>query len=219
MEGVTTMSYPVSFSVTRPERYSRAQLGLRVVLFLLIGVLGFSLGALFLALYLALPAFAAIALSGDRSGLGDLGDLGGRSVERDASPIARLLRWIMAMYAYFALLTDRFPISEPERDVHLEIRQGGVPTVSSALLRIIYGIPSLVVLALLLCVAAVAWLVAFVLVLAGQHYGRGLFAFQSGVLRWMARLLAYEASLVDEYPPFSLAEAPRAATAPLASQP
>lgn len=200
------MSYPVSFSVTRPERWSRAQLGLRVVLFLIIGILGFSLGALFMMLYLALPAFAAITLSSEPSE---------RFLERDAPRIAKVLRWIMSAYAYFALLTDRFPTSEPHPDVQLEIRCDARPTPSSALLRIIYGLPHVLLLGFVLCLAAVAWMVAFVLVLVRQRYGRGLFDFQVGVLRWMARLLAYEASLVEPYPPFSLAEAAPAPAAPV----
>jgi hypothetical protein len=30
-----------------------------------------------------------------------------------------------------------------------------------------------------------------------------ILSFQRGVLRWQARLVAYHASLVEEYPPFS----------------
>jgi uncharacterized protein DUF4389 len=192
------MSYPVTFDVVRPERWSRAQLALRLVLFVVIGMLGFSLGALFLLLYIGLPAFAALSLSNE-SAEGFL--------EHDAPAVVKVLRWVMAIYAYFGLLTDRPPTIEPERDVHLEAHPEGHPTVASALLRILYGLPSAIVLSIVMWVAALAWLIAFVLVLVHRRYGRWLFEFQTGVLRWMARLLLYQASLVAPYPPFSLSEA------------
>src|SRR5215467_7325951 len=113
-------SYPLHFDVIHSGRYSRAQLALRVLLFLIIGMLGFSLGALFLVLYLALPAFAAIQLS--EAGPDDY-------IKSDAPRIARVLRWVMAVYAYFALLTDRLPTREPDGAIELEIHAGGHPTV------------------------------------------------------------------------------------------
>ena len=202
-------AYPVRFNIEAPQRYSRAQLALRVVLFVLIGMLGFSLGALFLILYIALPAFAAIALSNGSSV---------RFLEAEAPRITRVLRWLIAIYAYFALVTDRLPTAEPDGNIQIEIQPGGHPTVSSALLRILYGVPSGLVLAVLVWFAAVAWLIAFLLVLIRERYGRGLCEFQTGILRWMARLLAYQASIVDPYPPFALGEA--AAPPPLhASRP
>ena len=191
-------AYPVRLDIVGPDRYSRAQLALRVVLFVLIGMVGCSLGALFLVLYLALPAFAAIALSNGSSE---------RFQEVEAPRIVRFLRWIIAIYAYFALVTDQFPTSEPDGNIHLAIQPGGHPTISSALLRVFYGLPSVLVLAILLWLAAIAWLFAFLLVLIRGRYGRGLYEFQTGILRWMARLLAYQASIVQPYPPFSLGEA------------
>jgi hypothetical protein len=191
------MSYPLSFDVTQPERYSRAQLALRIVLFVLIGMVGCTLGALFIVLYLGLPAFAAIVLSGDPPE---------RFFERDAPRLTRFLRWVMAIYAYFALLTDRLPTSEPDGNIHLELQPSGHPTVGSALLRIFYSIPSAFVLMLLLWVAGIAWIIAFVLILVRRRYGHWLFEFQTGVLRWMVRLFVYQASLVEPYPPFSLSE-------------
>ena len=197
--------YPVHFDVTYPADFSRVQLALRVLLFVIIGMLGFSLGALFLVLYLALPAFAAIQLSEVSQG---------EYLERDAPRIARVLRWVMAVYAYFALLTDRLPTREPDGAIELEIHAGGQPTVGSALLRILSAIPNALVLAIVLWFAAIAWIVAFLLVLVRERYGHWLFDFQTGVLRWMVRLLAYQASIVEPYPPFSLGEAAPPAAVP-----
>jgi hypothetical protein len=198
-EAAMATSYPVTFDVTPPERYSRAQLALRVALFIVLGMLGLSLGALFLVLYIGLPVFTAVMLSSESSE---------QFLERVAPQLARVLRWVMAIYAYFALLDDRLPVAEPDGFIHLEIQTGGHPTVSSALLRILYGIPSLLVLLLLLWIAAIVWVIAFVLILVRERYPRSLFELQKGVQRWMVRLLAYQASIVEPYPPFSLGETP-----------
>ena len=88
--------------------------------------------------------------------------------------------------------------------MRLEIRTGGSPTVGSALLRIIFGIPSAIVLGLLGIVFAVTWIIAAIMVLAQKNYPDGLFDFHRGVIRWQARLLGYQASLVEPYPPFAV---------------
>ena len=199
--------YPLHFDVKYSERFSRVQLALRIVLFVIIGLLGFSLGALFLVLYLALPAFAAINLSEEPPQ---------EYLEQDGPRIARVLRWVMAVYAYFALLDDRPPTREPDGQLELEIHFGGRPTPATALLRILFGIPSALVLTVVMFFASIAWVIAFVLVLVRERYGHGLFEFQTGVLRWMVRLLAYQASIVEPYPPFSLGEAAPPAAVPSA---
>jgi hypothetical protein len=193
-------TYPVGFDVKRPELYSRAQLALRIVLFIIIGMLGLSLGALFGLLYLGLPAYAAVRLSNDSAE---------RFLENERERIEQFLRRVMAFYAYFALLLDRPPPFDPDGSIYLEVEPTGRPTVSSALLRILFGIPSALVLGILVGLAGLAWLIAFILILVHRRYGNGLFEFQKGVLGWTARLLAYQASLVDAYPPFSLGEAGR----------
>jgi len=82
--------------------------------------------------------------------------------------------------------------------------RSGSPTVGSALLRILYAIPSLIVLAMLAFVGAIVWVIAVVLVLANESYPDSLWRFLLGLVRWEAWLLAYLASLVDRYPPFTL---------------
>jgi hypothetical protein len=72
-------------------------------------------------------------------------------------------------------------------------------------MRIVYAIPSLIVLAFLTCVGAIVWTIAVVLVLVSGSYPEGLWRFQLGLVRWMAWVFAYLASLVDRYPPFTLA--------------
>ncbi len=118
------------------------------------------------------------------------------------------LRWLIAFYAYLAFLTDRFPSERPEEIVRFEVKTEGTPTVGSALLRLIYSIPSAFVLAIIGIASAVIWLIAAVMILIQERYPEGLYNFQCGVLRWEARLLGYHASLVDRYPPFSIDTGP-----------
>jgi hypothetical protein len=52
------------------------------------------------------------------------------------------------------------------------------------------------------------WLIAAVSILFTEKYFDSLFRFQLGVMRVQARLFAYHASLVEEYPRFALAGEP-----------
>jgi hypothetical protein len=101
-------------------------------------------------------------------------------------------------------------VSSTDTEIQLEVHPTGRPTVASALLRILYGIPSAFVLAIVAWFAAIAWLMAFVVILVQKRHPRALVGFQIGLLRWTVRLLAYQASLVEQYPPFSLGEPPAA---------
>ncbi len=76
--------------------------------------------------------------------------------------------------------------------------------MGSALLRILYAIPSLIVLAILAFVGAIVWVIAVVYVLVNESYPDSLWRFLHGIVRWEACLFAYLASLVDRYPPFTL---------------
>ncbi len=91
------------------------------------------------------------------------------------------------------------------KPMRLEILPAGSPTVGTALLRIVKAIPSALVLGLLGIVSSLVWLIAAISILFNPER---LWNFQSGVVRWEARLLAYLASLVDAYPPFSFDTGP-----------
>lgn len=109
----------------------------------------------------------------------------------------------MMFYAYMALATDKLQTEDPEDVVKLNVTPAGSPTVGNALVRIILAIPHAIVLGLVGIVFFFVWLIAAVSILLNGTYPEWASDFIRGYLRWNARLLAYMASLVDEYPPFS----------------
>ena len=184
------MSSPVTLEVERPPVFQRAQVFLRVALLVVIGWIGHPFGLL----WLGLPIVAAILVS--QKG-------GQRYLDENGPTVTRVLNWILDLVAYLALLTDELP-GRGEHPARLQIERSGTPTVGSALLRIVYAVPSLIVLAILGFVGAIVWVVALVSVVVGESYPESLWRFLLGLVRWEARLLAYLASLVDRYPPFTL---------------
>ena len=187
--------YPVRFDVARPGRFERAQVVLRVLLLVGLWLLGGSLGWILLALYLALPLYAGVSVSGKG---------GARFLADDGPRLTAVIRWVVSLFAYLGLVTDRFPTGDTEELVHLDIERQGEPTVGSALLRLLTSIPSWFVLAILSIAFWLVWIVAAVWVLFKEAYPAGLYRFERAIIRWLARLLGYHASLVEEYPPFSV---------------
>jgi len=169
----------------------RIQVLIRLVLLLALGAIGCS--SLYWFLYLALPAIAALLISQ-------------KGVERyfaeDAPGIARVLRWLAAAYAYLWLLTDAFPTSEAGAPVELEVETGGTPTVTSALLRLLYSVPAVLLLAVLSLAAAFLWLVGAVAILVRQRIPAAIADFLALTLCYQFRLIAYHLSLVERYPSF-----------------
>ena len=182
---------PVSFEIERPAAFKREHVFLRVAVLIVVGWVGHPWGLL----WLGLPVVAAILIS--QKG-------GQRYLDENGPAITRVLNWILDLAAYLALLTDELP-GGGRHAVRFRVERSGSPTVGSVLLRILWAIPSLIVLAILSFVGALVWLVAAVSVLGDERYSEGLWRFLAGLVRWEAHLLAYLASLVDDYPPFTLA--------------
>lgn len=61
-------------------------------------------------------------------------------------------------------------------------------------------------LALVGMVGMLVWLWAALSILFTLHVGGGAFHFLEGLQRWTMRLLVYQASLVEAYPPFSFGD-------------
>src|SRR5262249_54945045 len=131
---------------------------------------------------------------------------GQRYLEEDGPTVVRLLTWLLDLLAYLALLTDQLPGGEGH-SVRFQVERSGSPTVGSALLRILYAIPRLIVLAILLFVAGSGWLTAAFCVLYSERSPDGLCRSLWGVPRWEARLSASPAPLAEHSPPFTLESA------------
>lgn len=120
-----------------------------------------------------------------------------------------LQRFGARLAAYGALLTDRYPSTEDEQSVHLEldypdVRRDLHPALP--LVKWILVIPHVVVLAFLAVGAVFAVIIAWFAILFTGRYPRGLFDYVVGVARWGLRVTAYATLLItDRYPPFSLA--------------
>jgi len=185
-------TYPVVFNVNRPDRFDRQRVGVRLVLVGLLWLLVTT--PLVIITHAALPLIAAIVISNKD---------GRRFIEEDAERFTAGIRWYLSLLAYITFLTDRFPLDGAEELVTLEVQPQGSPTVGSALSRLVLSIPSAFVLTILAIAGAVVWAVAVISVLTRESYSERLYNFQLGIMRWHARLLAYHASLVDQYPPFA----------------
>jgi hypothetical protein len=119
-----------------------------------------------------------------------------------------LLRFANRVAVYLALMDDRYPSTDEEQAVHLEL---AYPDAQSGLnrwlplVKWLLAIPHYIVLAILdigaLFVAIAAWLT----ILLTGSYPRGMFDYIEGVMRWHNRVVGYAFILVtDEYPPFRL---------------
>ena len=120
-----------------------------------------------------------------------------------------LLRFSNRVGAYVLLLDDRYPSTDEEQYVRLEL---DYPVVASdlnrwlPLVKWLLAIPHYVVLLLLDIGVFFAVIGAWFAILVTGRYPRGIFDFVVGVMRWHNRVGAYAFVLItDRYPPFRLA--------------
>jgi hypothetical protein len=119
-----------------------------------------------------------------------------------------LSRFSNRVGAYVGLLTDRYPSTEDEQSVHLDLDYPNVEQELSRwmpLVKWLLAIPHYVVLAVLVVGAIFAIFIAWFAILFTGRYPRALFDYVVGVGRWALRVQAYATLLItDRYPPFSL---------------
>jgi hypothetical protein len=119
-----------------------------------------------------------------------------------------LLRFTNRVGAYLALMDDRYPSTDEEQYVHLDIAHPDVRADLNRWLPLVkwfLAIPHYIVLAFLWIGGVVAVIFAWFAILFTGRYPRGLFDFIEGLLRWGNRVTAYAFILTtDRYPPFRL---------------
>ena len=117
-------------------------------------------------------------------------------------------RFSTRVIAYLLLLTDRYPSTDEEQSVHIEIDYPDVPRDLNRwlpLVKWLLAIPHYILLFFLGIGAIFAVIFAWFAILFTGRYPRPLFDFVVGVMRWGFRVEGYTLLLVtDKYPPFSV---------------
>jgi hypothetical protein len=192
------MHYPVHFEAIAPGRFTRLQLGLRILAGLALGALGISVGSLFCVCYLALPVVAAVRIVAHGSS--------SEYARGDGPRILLGLRWMAAATTWLGLGVERLPSTSPDETIRLSIDGTPSQSAGAAALRILWGLPSALLLGLLSLFGALVWLWAAFTILVGERVASSAWAYLVGLQRYGYRLLAYQAALVDDYPPLALSE-------------
>jgi len=120
-----------------------------------------------------------------------------------------LTRFTSRVALYAALLDDRYPSTDEQQSLRLDIRYPDVPRDLNRWLPLVkwfLAIPHYIVLVFLGLAAFVCVVIAWFAILFTGRYPRELFDFVVGVGRWALRVQAYALLLTtDRYPPFTLA--------------
>ena len=119
-----------------------------------------------------------------------------------------LQRFGNRVWAYLALMDDRYPATDDQQSVHLDYSYPDATHLNRwlPLVKWFLAIPHIFVLIFLNIAAFVVVVIAWFAILFTGTYPRGMFDFVEGVIRWNNRVIGYAVTLVtDEYPPFRLA--------------
>jgi hypothetical protein len=203
-------AYPLTFDVDYPDRpLNRMTNAFRIVMLVPIAIV-----------LAALTALGASASDGDSAGLVAVGGLlflppllmivfRGKYPRWWFDWNVELMRFTNRVYAYGALLSDRYPSTDEKQYVKLELEYPDAREDLSRWLPLVkwfLAIPHYVVLAVLSIGALFAVVAAWFSILFTGRYPRALFNYVVGVMRWSNRVSAYAFVLAtDKYPPFRLA--------------
>ncbi len=120
-----------------------------------------------------------------------------------------LSRFSNRVGVYVGLMDDRYPATDDQQSVHLDIDYPNAATELNRWLPLVkwfLAIPHYVVLFFLTLGAVLAVIASWFAILFTGRYPRGLFRYVEGVMRWHNRVAGYAFLLVtDRYPPFRLA--------------
>jgi hypothetical protein len=119
-----------------------------------------------------------------------------------------LNRFTTRVLVYLFALTDRYPSTEDDQNVHLELDYPDAAKDLNRwlpLVKWLLAIPHYIVLFFLYVALVFVVLIGWVATVIMGRYPRPLFDFVVGVLRWTLRVYAYAFLLItDKYPPFRL---------------
>ena len=119
-----------------------------------------------------------------------------------------LHRFITRVLAYLFLLTDKYPSTEDEQNVHLDLKYPDAQTElmrGMPLVKWLLAIPHYIVLFFLWIAAYVVIVLSWFAIIFTGRYPKAFFEFVVGVMRWSWRVQSYAFILAtDKYPPFSL---------------
>lgn len=118
-----------------------------------------------------------------------------------------LMRFINRVGIYFLLLTDRYPSTEDEQNLHLDVPYPDAQRLNRGLplVKWFLAIPHYFILFFLYIAVFVVTVIAWFAIIFTGRYPMAFFTFVVGVLRWSWRVHAYAILLAtDRYPPFSL---------------
>jgi hypothetical protein len=186
---------PIHLQVEAPERFARAQVVMRVLVLVLLTAFCQSGLGLWTLAYVALPLLAAVLIERHSSE---------GYMEHTAPRVLDALEWLLGLIAYMLFVTDRLPLSAADRPLRLHVQTQGAPSVRSALARLATSLPHFIFIALATIVSSVLAVIAAISVVFSEHASGSLRALQLQLVGWIARVLVYHASLVQQFPPVDI---------------
>ena len=119
-----------------------------------------------------------------------------------------LLKFFSRIFSYLMLLTDVYPSTDEEQNVHIEIPYPDAKKDLSQglpLIKWFLAIPHYIVLFFVAFAAVICDVFIWFAILFTGYAPKGLFDFIVGFYRWSVRVLAYASfQFTDKYPPFKL---------------
>src|ERR671929_262605 len=112
-----------------------------------------------------------------------------------------LTRFSSRVALYGALLDDRYPSTDEQQSLRLDMPYPDVPRDLNRWLPLVkwfLAIPHYIVLFFLSIAAVVVVIVAWFAILFTGRYPRGIFHFLEGVIRWHNRVIGYAFTLVTD---------------------
>jgi hypothetical protein len=118
-----------------------------------------------------------------------------------------LFRFLNRVGVYILLMDDRYPSTDEEQSVHLELEYPDVQRDLNRwmpLVKWLLAIPHYIILFFLGIGALFATIYVWFVILFTGRYPRDVFDFIVGIMRWENRVYCYAILLTtDQYPPFS----------------